>query len=214
MTALRQITVETKDGKKAWTEDQVLKVRLLALPTHGNAEHCGSSGGPIPRRTGPRRGGEGNGGDGTKGRRGARGVLGRGVHSRSARAMRPGRYESLASASQGATEANRAKFGTQATTNTEDVKDHTMLDVLNEARRAPAPCPFLTISWSAMVLLAGASPRQYDSRHACTDNVCLPGCRRPFWRTRVCVSTKTGSTREHALPEVSLAQKARLLTLV
>jgi hypothetical protein len=50
--ALRQITVETKDGKKAWTEDQVLKVRLLTLPTHGNAEHWGSSGGPIPRRTG------------------------------------------------------------------------------------------------------------------------------------------------------------------
>jgi len=68
VTAVRQITVETKDGKKAWTEDQVLKVRLLALPTHGNAEHWGSSGGRFPGAR-DSLAWEGNGGDGTKGKR-------------------------------------------------------------------------------------------------------------------------------------------------
>lgn len=88
-----------------------------------------------------------------------------------------------------------------------------MLDVLNEARRAPAPCPYLTppaglqwCFWRARVTV--------NTILDCTDNVCFLGRRRPFWRTRVCVSTKTGSTREHLLPEVSLAQKAGLLTLV
>lgn len=57
MTALRQITVETKDGRKAWTEDQVLKVRLLVLSTtHALSEHA--SGGPIPRHGRSTAGGE------------------------------------------------------------------------------------------------------------------------------------------------------------
>ena len=123
-----------------------------------------------------------------------------------------GRHGSLNQRPVVASRAKRAQFGTQATTNTDDVKDHTQLDVLNEARHAPAQCPFsiLPAALRSDVFLTTDMRGSHAILHTVTDDVRLMGRRRLLWRIRVCVSTKTGSTREPRLTEASLALKAGL----